>query len=112
VLAPQCHDLGELDIDLTDEEIKQTVMQAPMEKAPGPDGYINVFDKASWEIIKSDITTALWEMFALGASCWNLLNTANIALIAKKKEAQAMGDYRPISIMHSMAKLLGKILAT
>jgi hypothetical protein len=40
-----------------------------------------------------------------------LLNTANIALIAKKRDAQSMGDYRTISIMHSMAKLLEKILA-
>jgi hypothetical protein len=42
---------------------------------------------------------------------WNLLNSANVILIEKKEGAQAIGDYRPISIMHSIAKLLGKILS-
>jgi retron-type reverse transcriptase len=31
-----------------------------------------------------DVMAALQEMFELRAGCWNLLNTANIALIAKK----------------------------
>jgi hypothetical protein len=34
-----------------------------------------------------------------------------IALIPKKEEAQAVTDYRPISVMHSTAKLLRSILA-
>jgi hypothetical protein len=34
-----------------------------------------------------------------------------IALIPKKEEAQAVTDYRPISVMHSTAKLLCSILA-
>jgi hypothetical protein len=34
----------------------------------------------------------------------------NIALIAKTNEAQVIGDYWLISIMHSMARLLGKVL--
>jgi hypothetical protein len=86
-------------------------MQGPAEKASGPDGIIGVFYKTCWDNIKMDVSTVLHEMFALRAGCWNLLNIANIALITKKRDAQSMGDYRPISIMHNMAKLLGKILA-
>jgi hypothetical protein len=33
-------------------------------------------------------------------------------LIAKKDGAKAVADYRPISLMHSAAKILGKVLAT
>jgi retron-type reverse transcriptase len=40
-----------------------------------------------------------------------LLNPANIVLLPKKDGAQTIADYRPISIMHSVSKLLAKILA-
>jgi retron-type reverse transcriptase len=64
--------------------VKKAVMQTPNEKAPRPNGYIGVFYKSCWDIIKMDVMAALQEMFELRAGCWNLLNTANIALIAKK----------------------------
>jgi hypothetical protein len=44
-------------------------------------------------------------LFSLRANCWNLLNSANIALIAKKDGALKIEDYMPISVMHSIAKL-------
>jgi hypothetical protein len=34
-----------------------------------------------------------------------------VILIEKKEGAHVIGDYRPISIMHSIAKLLAKILS-
>jgi hypothetical protein len=43
---------------------------------------------------------------------WNLLNTANICLIPKKQDASSPLDYRPISLMHSGAKILGKMMAS
>jgi hypothetical protein len=39
------------------------------------------------------------------------LNTANIVLLPKKEEAIRIGDYRPISLVHSIAKIFSKILA-
>jgi hypothetical protein len=35
---------------------------------------------------------------------FNLLNTANIVLIPKKDQAKSIGDYRPISLVHSVTK--------
>jgi retron-type reverse transcriptase len=40
-----------------------------------------------------------------------LLNSANIILLPKKDGAQTIADYRPISIMHSVSKLLANQLA-
>jgi hypothetical protein len=51
----------------------------------------------------------LRQIFALRADAWELLNSANITLLPKK--AQVIGDYRPMSLMHSVAKIFGKILA-
>jgi hypothetical protein len=36
---------------------------------------------------------------------------ANVMLLPKKEGAQSIGDYKPISVMHNVSKILGKILA-
>jgi hypothetical protein len=40
------------------------------------------------------------------------LNSANIALIPKKEGAEEITDFRPISLIHAIAKLISKMLAT
>uniref|UniRef100_A0A8I6YTB5 Reverse transcriptase domain-containing protein n=1 Tax=Hordeum vulgare subsp. vulgare TaxID=112509 RepID=A0A8I6YTB5_HORVV len=40
------------------------------------------------------------------------LNTALIILLPKKDGASTIQDYRPISLIHSMAKLISKVLST
>jgi hypothetical protein len=52
-------DLIMLEEDLTEEEITIAIMHTPMEKAPGPDGYIGAFYKKCWDIIKTDVVAAL-----------------------------------------------------
>jgi hypothetical protein len=100
-----------LDRAIDDDEIKTVVRQTPPEKAPGPDGYISPFYKTCWNIVKGDMQGAIREVFDLWGSCWNLLNLANVMLLPKKEGAQSIGDYKPISVMHNVSKILGKILA-
>jgi hypothetical protein len=111
MLQPMSHDLQELEMNITEEEIKQAVMQSALEKVPGPDGFIGDFFKNCWEIIKQDLVAAIQEIFALRANCWNLLNSANVVLLEMEEGVEFIGDYRPISIMHSVAKLPAKTLA-
>jgi len=40
-----------------------------------------------------------------------LLNSANVVLIPKKEGAESIGDYRLISLIHGIAKLISKLLA-
>jgi mannosylglycoprotein endo-beta-mannosidase len=42
---------------------------------------------------------------------FDLLNKANIILIPKKDGAEEIGDFRPISLIHSVAKIITKTLA-
>ena len=39
------------------------------------------------------------------------INRAMIVLLPKKDEAAAITDYRPISLIHSMEKLISKVLS-
>jgi hypothetical protein len=40
-----------------------------------------------------------------------ILNSANVVLIPKKEGAECVGDYRPISLIHGVGKLISKVLA-
>ena len=39
------------------------------------------------------------------------LNEALITLLPKKQDASALSDYRPISLIHLIAKLIAKVLS-
>jgi hypothetical protein len=84
---------------------------AGRKKNPGPDGYIGSFYKACWHTIKFDLVGAIHHLFDLRTDAWELLNSANVTLIAKKDEAETCMDYRPISLMYSVTKIIGKVLA-
>jgi len=81
------------------------------DKAPGPDGYIGAFFKASWTTIKHDLMAAINFFYNQHDQHFKQLNSAHIVLIPKKMEARSIGDYRPISLSHSIAKLVSKLLA-
>jgi mannosylglycoprotein endo-beta-mannosidase len=86
-------------------------METPKEKGPGPDGYTWVFYRACWDIICWDLMAALHQIYHLRGQQWQLLNSANVTLLPKKDEPTNAADYRPISLIHSVAKLLSKIMA-
>jgi hypothetical protein len=47
----------------------------------------------------------------LHAKKFHWLNSANIALLPKKDGAEDVADYRPISLIHAIAKIIAKMLA-
>ena len=55
-----------------------------LKKIPGPVGFIGLFFKMCWSTIKFDLLSALNQPFAVNVQHWNLLNTAQVALILKK----------------------------
>jgi hypothetical protein len=59
------HAIGVLAVDLlalehmfTKEEVCAVIMDLPNDKAPDPDGFMGLFYKMTWEIIKVDIMNA------------------------------------------------------
>jgi hypothetical protein len=53
------HDLADLELPFTEEEVWKTIKQLPPDKAPGPYGFTGRFYKACWPVIKSDIMAAV-----------------------------------------------------
>lgn len=103
-------DLSDLDDNFT-EELKNAISDLPSEKSPGPDGFIGAFFKQAWDIIKTDLIQAISFFGDMGCARLQELNSAHICLIPKKADATKAEDFRPISLMHSFAKIVAKLLA-
>ena len=83
----------------------------PLRRRWGLTGLLVVFFKKCWEVIKVDLLNAFRQLHSLRGKHWNLLNSAHIVLIPKLTGASRASDYRPVSLMHSAAKVVCKILA-
>jgi hypothetical protein len=107
-LFPEHH---HLDDPFIEAEIKRAIMELPAEKAPGPDGFTGVFYQYCWDIIKWDIVAAFCCVFNLTIGPLLKMNGALLTLLPKKEVAELSGDFRPISLLHSFAKVITKVLA-
>jgi len=81
------HDLSDLELPFSLEEVKNTINSMPTDKAPGPDGFTGAFFKACWEIIKDDVMAAINSLFIMNAQGFEWLNSACIVLLPKKSDA-------------------------
>nr|GFB54266.1 RNA-directed DNA polymerase, eukaryota, reverse transcriptase zinc-binding domain protein [Tanacetum cinerariifolium] len=89
---------------------KKAVWDCDTEKSPGPDGFTFDFYRRFWKIIGSDVFEAVKQFFTLGKfpkGC----NSCFIALILKIPDANLVKDFRPISLIGSLYKIIAKILA-
>jgi hypothetical protein len=103
-------DLQDLDAVFTEAEVWDTIKDMPADRAPGPDGFIGAFYQRAWPVIKADIT-GLHKLGVGDGRGFARLNRALITLIPKKQDATTIGDYRPISLVHSFSKLFSKVVA-
>ena len=80
------------------------------EKCPGPDGFNFNFIKEFWEVVKSDFRRFVDEFHVHG--CFPKGSNASfLALIPKINHPQTFDDYRPISLIGCMYKVIAKLLA-
>lgn len=103
--------LGSLDAPISEDEVWDIIKKLQPDKAPGLDDFAGRFYKDCWEIIKADVMADIGALHAGDSRMLHRLNSAYIVLILKKEDAIQVGDYRPISLVHSFAKLVTKILA-
>ena len=92
-----------------EEEVKDAVWDCGSEKSPGPDGINFKFIKSFWNVIKPDVLRFLDEFYVNGMfpkGC----NASFIALIPKVAGPQVLDEYRPISLISCMYKIVAKLL--
>ncbi|GLT27742.1 hypothetical protein SLA2020_027180 [Shorea laevis] len=92
------------------EEIEEGLRSCDGSTASGPDGYNFNFLKFAWHCIKEDFINFFSEFYRNGKLVRGL-NSSFIALIPKKLNAVELKDYRPISLLECVYKLLAKVLA-
>ncbi|CAM8954034.1 unnamed protein product [Rhodiola kirilowii] len=96
--------------DISEEEIKRAIFSLGSLKAPGIDGFPAIFYQKFWERCKASTISEVnlfWSEGVLDEE----LNRTLITLIPKKKDAERMEDWRPISLFTVAIKIITKILA-
>ncbi|GKB29293.1 RNA-directed DNA polymerase, eukaryota [Tanacetum coccineum] len=99
----------DLECMVSKEEVKRAVWDCGTDKSPGPDGFTFGFYRHFWSTIENDVFEAIKYFFTCGEipkGC----NSTFIALIPKNPDANMVKDFRPISLIGSIYKIIAKIL--
>nr|GEV76179.1 RNA-directed DNA polymerase, eukaryota [Tanacetum cinerariifolium] len=100
----------ELESDVSNEEIKKAVWDCGIDKSLGLDGFTFGFYLRFWNLIKNDVYDAIKYFFTYGVipkGC----NSSFIVLIPKIPDAKTVNDFKPISLIGSLYKIIAKNLA-
>ncbi|GAU24254.1 hypothetical protein TSUD_23900, partial [Trifolium subterraneum] len=94
----------------SEAEVKSAVWDCDSFKSPGPDGINFGFIKDFWAELRGDVVRFISE-FHRNGKLTKGINSTFIALIPKVDNPQRFNDYRPISLVGSLYKILAKVLA-
>nr|GEX44636.1 RNA-directed DNA polymerase, eukaryota [Tanacetum cinerariifolium] len=110
---PRCISLDQqwdMECEVTNDEIKKAVWDCGTDKAPGPDGFTFGFYRRFWYLIDNDVYEAVRYFFVYG-DILKGCNSSFIALIPKIPDPNMVKDFRSISLVGSLYKIIAKILA-
>jgi hypothetical protein len=105
----QTQNLEHVTEPFTKEQIDAVVANIPPDKAPGPDGFNGKFIKKCWGIIKEDIYKLCLDFFD-GAVDLQTINNSFITLVPKVNNPTTVNDFRPISLINCVVKIITKLL--
>ena len=103
--------LNALEEPFTEEKICRVVFSLGADKAPGPDDFNMRFYQQFWLILRQDFTN-IFQAFYDGNLDLSRFNRAYIALMLKIAGARHIGDFRPISLINDILKIISKVLAS
>jgi hypothetical protein len=101
---------NELEIPFFEKEIDDVVKELPNEKSPGLDGFNNEFIKNCWSIIGEDVKDLIKDFYN-GSVTLESINSSFITLIPKLDSPSTPNDFRHISLLNSVLKIITKLLA-
>ncbi|WMV14449.1 hypothetical protein MTR67_007834 [Solanum verrucosum] len=92
------------------QEILEGIKACAGDKAPGPDGFSMAFFSQCWEVIKKEVVAAVQNFHEEGVF-EKSINATFVTLIPKKTGAVELNDFRPISLVGGVYKIIAKLLA-
>ena len=98
-----------LEREFEEEEDSRALEDCEGDKGPDPDGFNFSFIKGSWDFLKEDFGNLLSDLHRRGRINKEM-NATFITLIPKVPNPVSLHDYRPISLVWCLYKLLAKIL--
>ena len=99
-----------LELPFTEEEVVSALHELNGEKAPGSDGYTVAFWLFSWDTIKDEVMVVFRDFFVTSKFVKSL-NSTFLVMDPKKEAVDDFKDFRPISLVGSLYKLVAKVLA-
>ncbi|KAI3824227.1 hypothetical protein L1987_05677 [Smallanthus sonchifolius] len=100
-----------LEARFSKEEVKAAVFECGDDRAPGPDGFNFRFFKHFWCLFEEDFVKVMEGFFESGRISMGC-GSSFIALIPKSRNPTGLNDYRPISLVGVVNKVISKILAS
>nr|GEW12741.1 hypothetical protein [Tanacetum cinerariifolium] len=100
----------ELERGLSYDEVNGAVWDCGTNKSPGPNSFSFEFYRKYWTLIDQDVFLAVNDFFVNGyfpRGC----NSSFIAIIPKIQDVKIVNDFRPISLIGSVYKIIAKIFA-
>lgn len=91
------------------DEIASVLFKLNQNKAPGPDGLTSGFYKASWSVLGPEVVDSVRHFFYssfLPAST----NATILSLVPKHPGASLITEYRPISCLNTLYKVISRLL--
>ncbi|KAJ9685197.1 hypothetical protein PVL29_017290 [Vitis rotundifolia] len=99
-----------LDRPFSEDEVRMAVFQLNKEKALGPDGFTIAVYQECWDVIKEDLMRVFLEFHTNGIINQST-NATFIAMVPKKSQTLKISNYRPISLVTSLYKIIAKVLS-
>ncbi|KAG7552176.1 hypothetical protein ISN45_Aa06g027810 [Arabidopsis thaliana x Arabidopsis arenosa] len=93
----------------TGEDIRSCLFKMPLNKTPGPDGFPVEFFKSTWSIIGQDLITVVLKFFQ-DSFIPTALNSTSLVLIPKRPGSKELKDFRPISCLNTVYKIISRLL--
>ncbi|GJS07102.1 RNA-directed DNA polymerase, eukaryota, partial [Tanacetum coccineum] len=100
----------DLERGVSRDEIRRAVWNCGDNKSPGPDGFTFEFFKKYWDAVGSDFCEAIEHFFTSGGFSKGC-NSSFVTLIPKIIDAKFVNDFRPISLIGCVYKVVTKVLA-
>ena len=96
-----------MDSPFTEEKISKAIFQLDKDKALGPDDFTIAVFQNYWDVIKEDLVRLFAEFHRSGIINQST-NASFIVLLPKKSLIKKISDFRPISLITSLYKIIAK----